>query len=109
MQGYTSDGRAAATLRRRGSQSGMRDADGSSDDELDVDDAMIHGVANVARLQEGWSGGHTAQLDASSSLPAPPLRPDVHPLLDVSMNSDEGLDEVTAHGSVLAPSCTVKM
>ena len=87
----------------------MRDADGSSDDELDVDDAMIHGVANVARLQEGWSGGHTAQLDASSSLPAAPLRPDVHPLLDVSMNSDEGLDEVTAHGSVRAPSCPVKM
>ena len=34
VQGYTSDGRAAATLRRRGSQIGARDADGSTDDDL---------------------------------------------------------------------------
>jgi hypothetical protein len=66
----------------------MRDADGSSDDELgalwrwvgisdiggfrlissvgntvelDVDDAMIHGIANVARMQEGWNLGQAVR------------------------------------------------
>ncbi len=93
MQGYTSDGRAAATLRRRSAQAGARDADGSSDDDIgtdildmlrhfilffafiyrpvsDGDDAMVFGIANVARAQESsaaHAGADTVGGDSGST------------------------------------------